>query len=327
MVKNQAGFSSMTATKLPVNQDKVIPTASDKFVLTSYVEEIVKRALSYLEAGYPVHFAGPAGTGKTTLAFHVAASIGRPVTLVHGNDEFGSSDLVGRDAGYSKKQIVDNFIHSVVKREEEMMQLWVDNRLTSACRNGDTLIYDEFNRSRPEANNVLLSVLSEGVLNLPGLRHMGEGYLGVHPEFHAIFTSNPEEYAGTHKAQDALMDRMVTIKLDHLDLETEIEIVTKQSGIERSDAQRIVRIMRTLRKAKKNKFKTTIRSAIAIAKVLARSGGQACWDNISFRRTCYDLFNIVTANASVNETMRKEQVINEVIRKACSVNLVKLEKN
>jgi len=40
-----------------------------------------------------------------------------------------------------------------------MNTLWVDNRLTTACANGNTLIYDEFNRSRPEANNALLSVL------------------------------------------------------------------------------------------------------------------------------------------------------------------------
>ena len=99
---------------------------------------------------------------------------------------------------------MDNFIHSVLKTEEEMKTLWMDNRLTTACRNGDTLIYDEFTRSRPEANNALLSVLSEGILNLPKLRRNGEGYLEVHPAFRAIFTSNPEEYAGVHKTQDAL---------------------------------------------------------------------------------------------------------------------------
>jgi len=45
---------------------------------------LAERALAYLEVGYAVHFAGAAGTGKTTLAFHVAAKLGRPVTLIHG---------------------------------------------------------------------------------------------------------------------------------------------------------------------------------------------------------------------------------------------------
>jgi len=153
--------------------DNILPEPGDGFVLTPYVEQITERALSYIQAGYPIHFSGPAGTGKTTLAFHVAAKLGRPVTLIHGDDEFASSDLVGRDAGYRKSKLIDNFIHSVLKTEEEMKSFWVDNRLTTACQNGDTLVYDEFNRSRPEANNAFLSVLSERILICPGCAGQG----------------------------------------------------------------------------------------------------------------------------------------------------------
>jgi hypothetical protein len=42
-------------------------------------------------------------------------------------------------------------------------------------------------------NNPFLSVLSEGVLNVPGLHGRGEGYVNVHPRFRAIFTSNPAD--------------------------------------------------------------------------------------------------------------------------------------
>ena len=111
--------------------------------------------MGYLRAGYPINLAGPAGTGKTTLALHLAGRQHQPVTLIHGDDEFGSSDLVGNDHGYRKSKLIDNFIHSVVKTEETMKTLWTDNRLTTACRYGHVLIYDEFTRSRPEANNVL----------------------------------------------------------------------------------------------------------------------------------------------------------------------------
>ncbi len=90
-------------------------------------------------------------------------------------------DLVGQDSGYRKHKVVDNYIHSVVKTEEEMKSLWLENRLTTACQDGDTLIYDEFNRSRPEANNPFLSILSERILNLPKLRRSSGGYLRVHP--------------------------------------------------------------------------------------------------------------------------------------------------
>ncbi|MEN0020907.1 MAG: gas vesicle protein GvpN, partial [Planctomycetota bacterium] len=58
-------------------------TPDEGFVNTAAVESITSRAIAYLDAGYPVHFAGPAGTGKSTLAFHVASLRGRPVSLIH----------------------------------------------------------------------------------------------------------------------------------------------------------------------------------------------------------------------------------------------------
>ena len=139
------------------------------FVETEAVRHTSDRALAYLAAGFPVHFRGPAGTGKTTLALHVAARIGRPVMLMAGDEEFGTSDLIGGQYGYRYRKVIDRFISTVVKYEEDAVQQWVDNRLTTACREGFTLVYDEFTRSRPEANNVLLGVLEEGLLILPNM--------------------------------------------------------------------------------------------------------------------------------------------------------------
>ena len=204
--------------------------------------------LGYLRAGYPINLAGPAGTGKTTLALHLAARLRQPVTLIHGDDEFGSSDLVGNDHGYRKSKLIDNFIHSVVKTEETMKTLWTDNRLTTACRFGHVLIYDEFTRSRPEANNVLLSVLGERLLNLPKKCNGGDGYLEVHPDFRAIFTSNPQEYAGVHKSQDALLDRLITIYMDHYDRDTEVAITASSGGVSAEMAEQIVDLVHFFRK-------------------------------------------------------------------------------
>lgn len=298
-------------------RDNILPEPSDEFVYTGHVRDLTERAMAYLEVGYPVHFAGSAGTGKTTLAFHVAGKLGRPVILIHGDDEFGSSDLVGRDAGYRKSRLVDNFIHSVVRTEEEMRSLWVDNRLTTACREGYTLIYDEFTRSRPEANNVLLSILEEKILNLPSLRRLGEGYLEVHPAFRAVFTSNPEEYAGVHRSQDALMDRIITINVDHYDRETEIQITMTKSGIPRSDAEVIVDIVRELRLVGVNNHRPTIRACIAIAKVLAHRGGQAGEKDLTFRWICRDVLTIDTAKVTQEGEPLMPQKVEEVVRKVC----------
>lgn len=190
----------------------ILRASPRRFVSTPAIERIVVRALRYLQSGFSVHLRGPAGTGKTTLALHLADLMARPIMLIYGDDEFKTSDLIGNQTGYTRKKVVDNFIHSVVKVEDELRQNWVDSRLTLACREGFTLVYDEFNRSRPEVNNVLLSALEEKLLVLPPSNSRNE-YLRVNPHFRAILTSNPEEYCGVHDTQDALMDRLITINI------------------------------------------------------------------------------------------------------------------
>jgi gas vesicle protein GvpN len=303
----------------PVRADRrnIVPEPSDGFVSTPFIAQVTQRALTYLQLGYPVHFAGPTGTGKTTLAFHVAAQLNRPVTLIHGDDELGSSDLVGGSAGYRKSKLVDNFIHSVVKTEEEMKSLWVDNRLTTACQKGDILIYDEFNRSRPETNNALLSVLSERILNLPKLRVSGEGYLEVHPDFRIIFTSNPEEYAGVHKTQNALTDRLITLTLGHYDRETEVQITVARSGVAREDAECIVDIARELRKVGVSNHRPTIRACIAIARVLTHVEARAEEEDSTFRAACRDILDIDMAKVNYEGHLLAPQKVEEVVEKVC----------
>jgi len=262
---------------------------SADFVETPYVRGLTDRAIDYIKAGFPVHFSGPAGIGKTTLALHIADRLGRPAVLICGDHEFNSSDLIGGLTGYHKTSIHDNFIRSVLKTDESMTSNWVDNRLTTACLNGFTLIYDEFTRSRPEANNVLLSVLAERLLPLPTARG-GEDYLKVHPDFTAIFTSNPEEYAGVFRSQDALRDRMVTIELGNFDEETEVAISQARSGLSREDSRRIVKLVRRVREAKSHgKLTPTVRGCIVLGKILNLKGRSALRAGNGFRQICLDV--------------------------------------
>lgn len=296
----------------PIMLAKEQPT----FVQTPYVKDIIKRAILYIQAGYPIHFSGPAGTGKTTLAMYIAAQLGQPTILIHGDEEFGTSDLVGSEFGYRKKKLVDNFIHSVLKTEENVVGTWVDNRLTVACKHGFTLLYDEFTRSKAEANNVLLSVLEERILDLPAARGI-EGYLRVHPNFQAIFTSNSHEYAGVHRAQDALRDRMITIKLQHYDRDTEIAITSAKAGISHLDAERIVDIIRAIRERDKNGTLPTIRAGIMIAKVMRLSGSKATSSDECFVKSSLDILDSEVDSIDRTEKRDVKAEIVELIKNIC----------
>ena len=243
-------------------------SARPDFVETPFIRSITERALAYVEGGFPVHFRGPTGCGKTTLAIHLATQLGRPMMLLVGDEELGTSDLVGGEHGYSRRRVIDNFIHSVMKTEDRLDYRWIDSQLTVACQEGYTLIYDEFSRSKAEANNVLLPVLEERILILPTIRS-SEGYLRVHPDFTAIFTSNPTEYAGVHPSQEALLDRMITIDITHFDRETELAITQARTDLSAEEAEKIVDLIRGFREATNFESVPTIRSCIMIGKVLA----------------------------------------------------------
>jgi len=290
------------------------PRSLPNFVETPYVQDITERALAYIAAGFPIHFRGISGTGKTTMAMHVAASIGRPVVMIHGDEEFSTSDLVGGETGFRSRKVVDNYIHTVLKTEEDMQKRRADNRLSVACKNGFALIYDEFTRSRPEANNILLSVLQERMLDLPAPRHGDGNYLNVHPDFTAIFTSNPEEYAGVHRSQDALRDRMITLDLDHFDEETEVRITQFKSGLANGDATKIIKIVRGLRDSDAYEFAPTVRGCIMIAKILAVRHASVDKDDPVFRQTCMDILASETSRiGTAGSQARIREVISELI--------------
>ena len=294
------------------------PRPLPNFVETPQVSNITNRALAYIAGGFPVHFRGISGSGKTTLGMHVASKIGRPVVMIHGDEEFSTSDLVGGEYGYRLKKTVDNFIHSVLKTEEDMQRRWMDNRLTVACKYGFTLIYDEFTRSRPEANNTLLSVLQEKMLDLPAARQGGEGYLRVDPNFTAIFTSNPEEYAGVYRSQDALRDRMITIDLDYYDEETEIAICETKTGLSHDEAAKIVHLVRALRESGKCEYEPTIRGAVMIGKTLKIRGGRVSSDDETFSETAIDILTSETSRVgSMEHHQATRGLIQELIPAFC----------
>lgn len=304
-IKNKKGMQEVNTV--------LEPSPLPDFVETNYVNDITDRAYLYIQAGFPIHFRGPSGTGKTTFALHLANKIGRPVVIIHGDAEFKTSDLIGGEQGYRLRMVDDRFIHSVHKYEENMTKQWVNNRLAVAIKYGFTLIYDEFTRSRPEANNILLPILQERMLST-SVTSGGNSYLSVHPDFRAIFTSNPEEYAGVNRTQDALRDRMVTLDVDHFDFETELRITMSKSNLPYEEAEIIVNIVRELRESGKTEFDPTVRACIMIAKTMSVMEATPTSSPSAFKTICQDILTSETSRiGSRTNQERVRTLVDELV--------------
>ncbi|MGF1520669.1 MAG: gas vesicle protein GvpN [Nodosilinea sp.] len=266
----------------------VLQARPRNFVSTPTLERTTLRALRYLQSGYSIHLKGPAGTGKTTLALHLADLLARPIMLLFGDDEFKTSDLIGNQSGYTRKKVVDNYIHSVMKVEDELRHNWIDSRLTLACREGFTMVYDEFNRSRPEVNNVLLSALEEKLLVLPPSNNRAE-YIRVSPHFRAILTSNPEEYCGVHGTQDALQDRLITINMPEPDELAQQQIVVQKVGIDSSAALQIVQLVKSFQSTVAPDMVSSLRPSLMIATICHDHDILPLAENADFRDVCSDI--------------------------------------
>jgi gas vesicle protein GvpN len=250
--------------------------------------DLERRGLGYLKAGYPLHLRGPAGSGKTTLALRVAEQLKRPIVFLVGDASFDTRRLVGGEEVTRTKRVVDRYISSVIKVENQTNAVWLDRALTVACAEGGTLIYDEFNRAPAAANNVLLSVLEERVLVLPKTGR-GESYVQVHPMFRAIFTSNPVDHVGANLAQDALTDRMITIDLEGFERDTEVGIVVARSSLKPVEAARIVDIVRDFRVSREYAQRPSLRASIMIARVAAAQQLRVSADDPRFVQVCLDV--------------------------------------
>jgi gas vesicle protein GvpN len=144
-------------------------------------------------------------------------------------------------------------------------------------------------------------------------------YVKVHPEFRAIFTSNPEEYAGVHKAQYALADRLVTMDLDYYDRDTEIAITATRSHLEPAEAAKIVDVVRDFRASEQYDMAPTLRACIMIARVTAMQNLSPAAGDARFVQTCLDVLEskVVLTPSGRKQRAAEHELLGKLIRKHC----------
>ncbi|MUV37890.1 Gas vesicle protein GvpN [Lentibacillus sp. JNUCC-1] len=291
-------------------------TQPNQLIQDEETKQLLSRSLSYLKTGYPVHFTGPAGTGKTTLALALARKKRRPVMLIHGNHELNNRDLIGDFTGYTSKKVVDQYVRTVYKKDETVTESWQNGRLLEAAMNGYTLVYDEFTRSRPTTNNIFLSILEENIIPLYGTKST-KPFERVHPSFSIIFTSNPAEYAGVYQAQDALWDRLITIPIPDLKAEQEAKLIAEKCEVDPEEANEITRIVRKLRTSceKSQQPGPSLRASLMIGQLAQEEDILIDGKDEDFQQLCLDILNYTLSLCMDSDAPLQEA--EELIVKTC----------
>ena len=280
-----------------------------KFFENEEIAALVQRGLFYARSGVPIHFQGTAGRGKTAVALEIAKRLGRPVSVMTGNDWLDIEDMVGKQVGQSTKSIVDKYVQRVRRSEATTRYDWENAILADAMLQGHTLVYDEFTRSNAKANGILLSVLEEGVLVAADPLAEAD-HIQAHPHFRIILTSNPHDYAGVNVSPDALLDRMVTFQMSRYSSETESGIVAARTKVTHTLASRIVNLVNDLAKGDSS---CSMRAAILIAQIAAMRLRSSALSDALLAQIAADVLNgrgisVTTGQIAkyLNQTPQKE---------------------
>lgn len=214
--------------------------------------ELVVAALA---ADRHVLLEGPPGTGKSTVLRAVAEGLGIGFEFVEGNAELTPARLVG------------HFDPARVLTEGYEPDVFVDGPLVNALRDGSLLYVEEINRIPEETLNVLITVMSEGEINVPRL-----GRVAASKGFRLVAAMNPFDAVGTARISGAVYDRVCRIAMGYQDAAEETDIVDRNLGevsLDNAWLEKAVDVVRRTRAHSDLRVGSSVRGAVDFAKVAA----------------------------------------------------------
>lgn len=176
---------------------------------------------------HAVMLKGPTGCGKTRFVESMAATLGRPLITVSCHEDLTAADLLGR---------------YLLKGGETV---WIDGPLTRAVREGAICYLDEIVEARADTT-VAIHALTDHRRALY-VERLGET-LVASPEFMLIVSYNPGYQSILKDLKPSTRQRMASIELGFPPPDIELEVLLKETGVDKTVADDLVRLASAIRK-------------------------------------------------------------------------------
>jgi nitric oxide reductase NorQ protein len=196
---------------------------SDFYHASGSEVQLFKRAY---QQRLPVMLTGPTGCGKTRLIEYMGTLLDRPVVTISCHDDLTSSDLVGRFM-VSGGDVI-----------------WNDGPLTRAVKDGAICYLDEVVEARHDSLAVLHSLTD--YRRTLYLDRAGD-VIEAPQSFMLVCSYNPAYRSSLKELKPSFRQRFVTIAMDYLPPDREVEVLVAETGIEASVAQRLVKCAASIR--------------------------------------------------------------------------------